>query len=133
MSVKDWIKPGAIIPVTVDSVRELVDALRQAIEQAEQCPHGVDDGACKECYSETQEPVGYAHAEDLKQKHQDFLVNREQGVNEVPLYAAPPQRKWVGLTDADIAQTMRGNVEGSNMLPYQFARAIESKLREKNA
>jgi hypothetical protein len=41
-------------------------------------------------------------------------------------------REWVGLTDADIAQAMHGSVEGSNMLPYQFARAIESKLREKN-
>ena len=42
------------------------------------------------------------------------------------------QSEWQGLTDADIAQTMRGSVEGSNMLPYQFARAIEAKLKEKN-
>jgi hypothetical protein len=49
-----------------------------------------------------------------------------------PLYAAPPKREWVGLTDGDIAQTMHGSVEGSNMLPYQFARAIEAKLKEKN-
>jgi hypothetical protein len=42
------------------------------------------------------------------------------------------KREWVGLTDGDIAQTMHGSVEGSNMLPYQFARAIEAKLKEKN-
>jgi hypothetical protein len=42
------------------------------------------------------------------------------------------KKEWVGLTDADIAQTMHGSVEGSNVLPYQFARAIESKLKEKN-
>jgi hypothetical protein len=42
------------------------------------------------------------------------------------------QREWVSLTDADIAHAMHGNVEGSNMLPYQFARAIEAKLKEKN-
>jgi hypothetical protein len=42
------------------------------------------------------------------------------------------KREWVGLTDADIAQTMHGSVEGSNMLPYQFARVIEAKLKEKN-
>jgi hypothetical protein len=41
-------------------------------------------------------------------------------------------KEWVGLTDADIAQTMHGSVEGSNMLPYQFARAIEQALKEKN-
>ena len=50
-------------------------------------------------------------------------------VNGVPLY---PKKEWVGLTDSDIAQTMHGSVEGSNMLPYQFARAIEAKLKEKN-
>ena len=45
---------------------------------------------------------------------------------------AAHKREWVGLTDGDIAQTMHGSVEGSNMLPYQFARAIEAKLKEKN-
>lgn len=47
-----------------------------------------------------------------------------------PLMHSEPE--WVGLTDADIAQAMQGSVEGSNMLPYQFARAIEAKLKEKN-
>jgi len=27
---------------------------------------------------------------------------------------------------------MQGSVEGERMLPYQFARAIEAKLKEKN-
>jgi hypothetical protein len=68
-------------------------------------------------------------------------------VKSTPLYTAPTisdyhegweegfkaaKREWVGLTDADIAKAMHGSVEGSNMLPYQFARAIESKLKEKN-
>ena len=52
--------------------------------------------------------------------------------SETNVYAAPPKREWVGLTDGDIAKTMHGSVEGSNMLPYQFARAIEAKLKEKN-
>ena len=42
------------------------------------------------------------------------------------------KKEWAGLTDADIAQTMHGSVEGSNVLPYQFARAIEAKLKGKN-
>ncbi len=46
--------------------------------------------------------------------------------------ALETDKQWVGLTDGDIAQTMHGSVEGSNMLPYQFARAIEAKLKEKN-
>ena len=47
--------------------------------------------------------------------------------------AMEKKREWVGLTDGDIAKTMHGSVEGSNMLPYQFARAIEDKLKEKNS
>jgi hypothetical protein len=47
-----------------------------------------------------------------------------------PVYAAPPQRPWVGLTDdAEIFAI-------SNTMPYadrfEFARAIEAKLKERN-
>jgi hypothetical protein len=42
------------------------------------------------------------------------------------------QRQWVGLTNEEIEAVMQGSVEGERMLPYQFARAIETKLKEKN-
>ena len=42
------------------------------------------------------------------------------------------QRQWVGLTNEEIEAVMQGSVEGERMLPYQFARAIEAKLKEKN-
>jgi hypothetical protein len=43
-----------------------------------------------------------------------------------PLYTAPPQREWQGLTDEELlaCYSNRGNV---------FYRAIEAKLKEKNA
>ena len=46
----------------------------------------------------------------------------------IPLYTAPPQRPWVGLTDEEI---------NSWDLPdkptvAQFARFVEAKLKEKN-
>jgi hypothetical protein len=44
----------------------------------------------------------------------------------VPLYATPPQRQWVGLTFAEICE-----LENESLL--RFARAIEAKLKEKNA
>jgi len=42
-----------------------------------------------------------------------------------PLYTAPPQREWQGLTDEELlaCYSNRGNV---------FYRAIEAKLKEKN-
>ena len=60
------------LPAEIDGAME---ALRQALAKEEQ------------------EPVGYAHVEDLKREHHDFYVNRERGVNEVPLYTAPPQKE----------------------------------------
>jgi hypothetical protein len=47
-----------------------------------------------------------------------------------PLYTTPPaaQRQWVGLTDAEVMQTMSGDWTSQ----FYFARAIEAKLKEKN-
>ena len=51
-----------------------------------------------------------------------------------PLYSAPPQREWVGLTDEEIQKVVSKkwwdwedlfDIEG-------FSRAIEAKLKEKN-
>jgi hypothetical protein len=42
------------------------------------------------------------------------------------------QRQWVGLANEEIEAVMQGSVEGERMLPYQFSRAIEAKLKEKN-
>ena len=103
-----------------------------------------------DCPCPTQEPVGYAHVEDLKREHHDFWVNREQGVNEVPLYTAPPQKEegcaqcgkqasqgwalycvecaggqeWVGLTDEDLSVCDEDGV--------LLARYWEAKLKAKN-
>jgi hypothetical protein len=45
------------------------------------------------------------------------------------LYTTPPaQRQWVGLTDAEVMQTMSGDWTSQ----FYFARAIETKLKEKN-
>jgi hypothetical protein len=45
----------------------------------------------------------------------------------VDLYTAPPKREWVGLTDEDVNATV------SRFARYELARAIEAKLKEKNA
>ena len=47
-----------------------------------------------------------------------------------PLYTTPPQRPWVGLTDEEISQLW------ISTSPYfnedDFAKAVETKLKEKN-
>ena len=46
-----------------------------------------------------------------------------------PLYTAPPQRKFIGLTDEEIEDACWTEVD---QRMRSFARAIEAKLREKN-
>jgi len=43
-------------------------------------------------------------------------------------YTAPPQRKWQGLTDEEISELIRNTHNTGS-----FVRAIEAKLKEKNA
>jgi hypothetical protein len=97
-----------------------------------------------------QEPVAWMHVMDntegikangkgivsitQKRKHPfgkpgvDF--SKSYPVTSTPLYTTPPaaQKPWVGLTDSEVMQTMGGDWTSQ----FYFARAIESKLREKN-
>jgi len=44
-----------------------------------------------------------------------------------PLYAAPPRKKWVGLTEKEIFEADNA---GQGLI--EFARAIETKLKGRN-
>jgi hypothetical protein len=48
------------------------------------------------------------------------------------VYAHPPRREWQGLTDDEISALFPLSLR-SDYKPYSFARAIEAKLKEKNA
>jgi hypothetical protein len=95
----------------------VMEALRAAIEQAEK-----------------QEPVAWLYVNaDMPTNRQLEWTEARQGYAgnwfKYPLYTAP--RQWVGLTNEEIEAVMQGSVEGERMLPYQFARAIEAKLKGK--
>jgi hypothetical protein len=54
-----------------------------------------------------------------------------------PLYTHPPHRTWVGLTDKVITKVVDSMPRGINGWMsdwdlYEYARAIEAKLKEKN-
>ena len=71
----------------------------------------------------SQEPVAWANSYDL----QNFDMRVRTGPDlhhTVPLYTAPPQRTWVGLTDEE-REYFRG-------LGFVGVSAIEAKLKEKN-
>jgi hypothetical protein len=67
-----------------------------------------------------QEPVAYMTS-------QGFLYNKvSHPENYIPLYNAPPQREWVGLTGEELTECW-------NMDGVEFYKSIEAKLKEKNA
>jgi hypothetical protein len=91
--------------------KRVLAALRAALAQPEQEPF---------CYHDGRNIVGKEFAD-----HSDVF----------PLYTAP--RQWQGLTDEEINNLWDGHIVpvfGKNGInPIVFARAIEAKLKEKNA
>ena len=75
------------------------------------------------------EPVAWRHwlQVDGEQFPQLTLVPRTD--KDEPLYTAPPQREWQGLTDEEQLEIMKQFGPGQRGL---FADAIEAKLKEKN-
>ena len=69
------------------------------------------------------EPVGWAEHGVI-----NWLADKQFNHTSF-LYDTPPQRTWVGLTDAEMKQTC---YEACSYDPYTIARAIEAKLKEKN-
>jgi hypothetical protein len=70
--------------------------------------------------------------EPIRYKEQRPLEELLDGCGYAPLYTHPPQRPWVGLTDADIGDAYVAWVDTDSALFADFARAIEAKLKEKN-
>ena len=61
----------------------------------------------------------------------DICPNDADEGEFVPLYTAPPQRPWVGLTDEEINTTWKKWI-GTERANKSYTLAIEAKLKEKN-
>jgi hypothetical protein len=74
--------------------------------------------------------IGQSMSVSLKQLN--IIYGTEGGGTRIdngePLYTAPPQREWQGLTAYEIQELHLANQNWGN-----FACAIESKLKEKNS
>ena len=99
--------------------------------QEAECKHGVDDGACKECYQEATKPVKELHLSLQKSKQTGELLavtytDDEHRIVEV-LWQRPPE-----LTDEEIREVAKSvEDEGYAQWKYEFARAILRKASEK--
>jgi hypothetical protein len=103
----------------LNQINAAITALRQALE------------------TEKQEPVAWMHTTGtghvyFRKKPQDKVFSPQ------PVYTVPLKREWVGLTDDEIASIdgveMKYIGTGEYVIDgeYEFARAIEAKLKEKN-
>ena len=75
------------------------------------------------------EETGLTECVDTQQVEWGFEKNNPRWQKIMPLYPAPPQREWQGLTDDDIEDVCWTEVD---QRLRSFARAIEAKLKEKN-
>ena len=107
-----YVRPGTIVSVDVETTSILVDLLRQALAQPEQ------------------EPVGYVTIETISSWAKVPSIKWFKKPTEGPLYTAPPKREWVGLTDEEIDVAVKSC---NTVDTYKYFRAIEAKLKEKNA
>jgi hypothetical protein len=93
--------------------------------------------------AQQQEPVAWRYALDASVEGQRWIYidkDPHQWLQEPAmvnaaieeLHTSPqPSKPWVGLTDEDISIIWR-DIDGSEGMLMRFARAIETKLREKN-
>jgi len=128
-------------------------ALSQAIAEAEKPAHTDHpsrhwDRTCPACVYESDisqervdetakrehEPYGYLwFTHQMERRFTHYRPKEEQRIGEVtPIYTAPPKREWVGIDEKEVAWLWfwMGNREKIN--GYEFAKAIEAKLKERN-
>jgi hypothetical protein len=140
--VEQYIRPGAVVPVDMQTTRLLVNALRTRLAQPEPEPElevkfeqvadGIEVGY--DFFGGVDIRLGgefvYVHINyDPRYTHNAARTQlADKIVGLLTGNTTPPQREWQGLTDDEIDQVAKSFGYGY----IDVARAIESKLKEKN-
>ena len=107
------------------SIKETTEALRAALAQPD-----VPETA----FGET-EPVAWGVGNTRPTEKGQFimLLHSLYAYKDllVPLYAAPPRREWVGLTDEEFTEIRLAQVQ-DNIRISEMLQRVEAKLKEKN-
>ena len=131
-------------------MQQALDALERAI--SDDRPYIVECKASAEALrarlaQPEPEPLEYWNAVEgwvkLNEVHQHFdsvgcgTIYKNAGEDRVPLYTAPPQREWQGLTDEEVEEVAKSvgyNPLAMTVYEYRVAvqKATEAKLKEKN-
>ena len=134
-------------PLNIKEIKQInkaSNALRSALEQPDHTEQPLEMGA----------PVAWIFTwyEIANDRYVRRIIDCEErpnipGYDLIPLYTAPPKRKWQGLTDEEIedeweritGHSIFGGDKAEGRAMYlapdevtEFTRAIEAKLKEKN-
>ena len=109
------------------------EALKLALEFIENSECGTADleARIKEALAQTQEPVAWFRYQQGSRVYYDS----KKWDDCLPLYAAPPQHTWVGLTRDEqsfVYSNLHNATSREDSFWVDFANAIEDKLKEKN-
>jgi len=128
-----------MINLTREEAQQVLDALEDVMDDAEE-PHKTKNAFefLRAKLSEPkQEPVAWAVVDGNKIEHVSYTrANSESWLKYVatrklvPLYTAPPQREWVGLTDEELE--FYTEELGLGELGRGVLRAVVDFLKEKN-
>jgi hypothetical protein len=135
-SINELSKPPMNIPLAAE-IDGAMDALRQAIEQAEQWDTS-DMAYRPNGLSVEQEPVAWMVRDSIDGSWYPCAFENPAGAikgESKPLYAAPPKREWVGLTDdesEDIYNAHHNTYGECITSAYDLVLDIEAKLKERN-
>ena len=124
------------------AIAVLYEALRAALAQPP-CATGAQcvGGKCERCAVQPeQEPWGYISHRSWKMPVFVEAENLEvsglpfNNPNYTPVYKAPPQREWQGLTDEERKEIIRRQKDFWGPVGWELecVKAIEAKLKEKN-
>jgi len=104
------------------------DAMAVMVEEQQRMAKRIEELEARLAQPEPK-PVAWADRFDIDRDGHDFWVNRQEPAKDgVPLYTAPPQREWQGLTKEEARELCVANV------PYvvDMVAALEARLKEKN-
>jgi len=80
-------------------------------------------------------PEGWVKIDEVRQYFDSVgcgTIYKTAGEDRVPLYAAPPKKEWVGLTDREIEHELTQEFAHWWNRHVSVCRAIETKLKDKN-
>ena len=108
-----------------------IETLRAQIERSEVAREGPVREWARISQPEP-EPVAWTVGGLITDFSRDFSAYKTKTYTR-PLYTAPPQREWQGLTEEEMAAAWSESKGDVLQRLKPFARAIEAKLKEKNS